>query len=940
MAGKEQYWQLVKDSSNQPPNLREASYPPELEPNPDLVRMFDYPSFPADREITPDEQDQLKELLGGKGLSLAEMTQRGLAVPYGFTITTQAARFVNENREETPSFLWDEVLKGLSILEARTGKRLGDPDNPLVYSLRSGAKVSMPGMMATILNLGLNNETVKGLAKRIGELPSLDSYQRLIRMYGVAVYGIDHRKFKDAENKIEKGFQRKTAEFYQKLIEAFKGVLLETGNEFEQDPYQQLRQGVEAVFRSAMSPSVIEYRNKQGLPHDLLTAVNVQEVVFGNVNENSGTAVVLTRDNQTGKKTLAGHFLTNAQGEQVVAGLGHPLPIPQLPTNILTQLEPYLPTLEEMVKGVADIEITWDQDGKLWFLQARRAKMTPAAAIITSADLIEEGIITWKEALQGISADQIKKAREPGFEDKTLEEARKNRLLAKGMPVAGVGVGQICLDPDQAKTLIKEGKTVVLICDHFNPNEVWLVKNAAAIVTLLGAPSSHMGLIMSEAGCAGAMGCGGIKINQEKRTVGINGQEYCEGTIVSVNGHTGEIFLEEIPITQPPALPEKAIELIKNWESLYGKDNPWAPFLYSVEQPELRHSARLVQCQEAFEIAQATWSHLPKAQQIAFLEEVLPREIKIPEVIVEAQDINGIKEAILQAKAQGFSVWPRSDNGKLLSPYVGSDLGVRDSSGEVLIDWLNNPNSSYSKWGGLPNWIQKFGVEAVIVGSDPQDKLNPEFKDQHFVCTLRCLASSPPEVVVEIHDQNIHLRSFDQTKETQLIQIVVKASPQARFGLGQINYKFGKDHYDEEKLKALGVQLKQPHVNQEIQILKRKASRLFSPQSLRDLTTDRLKEMLCFLADKNLLTPSDYELFIKSRSLAVANFVAENVFEKWCKDYGLPHLMWAIRKTTKAHVLELQGRLDPEGNSWLSVYGTKGKEEAELLKKLLESSNS
>ena len=944
---------------------REALSSPEKEPNPDWVRMFDYPLLFSNQEITPKDRIQLKELLGGKGLSLAEMTQKGLPVPYGFTITTEATRIVEENDGQIPNELWKEILKGLRLVEEKTGKTFGNPSNPLLYSARSGARASQPGMMATILNIGLENAVLEQIERQYGKLCALDSYQRLIRMYGEAVYNISHRVFRDTEKRakeeIKDLLEIRTRDQNQleerlgkddglkiKYLEALTGlyemiIQRETGEEFEQDSERQLREAIKAVIQSTMSPSAIAYRNQNGLSHDMPTAVNIQEIILGNVSENSGTAVIFTRDPQTGKKILSGDFLANAQGEQVVAGLKHPRPVNELPANIDEQLQPHLTTLEKMVKGVADIEITWDHEGKLWFLQTRKAKMTAKATVIAAAELFEEGAIFLEEALSSISVDQISSLKKPGFTDAALKEARSaNLLLTKGMGINGAGVGEIYLDPERAKSLLEKRKGVILICDHFNPNNVQLVKEAQAIITSLGARSSHMGIVMSEAGCSGIMGCSQIKINQKKGIIIIDEKEYKEGTIVSVSGETGEIFLGELPKTEAPILPYGAQRLVEKWERIYGVNNPWTAFLIPTENQEFLHSFRLKKCQEVFIQAQKDWPGLDKAQQIVFLEQILPREIKIPETIVRIskagltpKTIEEIREKTLTAKRQGCSVYLRSDNGKLLSPYVSTDFGIGDQNEEALQNWLTQPNSPHSKWSGLSKWVDKENVQAVIVGSDPADKLSSEVRKQHFVCTLSCSSTSPPEIVVEINDQNIHLRSLGKTTAEQLIQIVAKASPKALKGFGQVNYKFGTDHFDGRKFQILVDQLNSLRTHPQVQALKRKMIREFGDDCLKELAENNLQKMLQALEEKNLLNPADYNLFIKDRSLAITNFVKQNIFKDWWDKYALPHLMWAIKETTEASVLEFQGRLDPEGKSkpWMLVYGTKGKEEAEKIRK-------
>lgn len=908
------------------------------------IRLFDDLATPVD-----------VQKLGSKGEFLARMTRKGLPVPPGFTITTTAWRLVNENYGKLPSRLWEEICQALAIVEQKTSKKLGDSKRPLTYSLRSGARISMPGIMKSILNLGITDKTLNGLAAQVGSVCTLDSYQRLMRSYSVAVYEIDHKKFRDLEEEVKQKLRigsngELTGKYYRQLIKVFKNLVkAETGREFEQDPMNQLHEGIKAIFRSYMSPAAIYYRNSLGLPHDMGTAVNFQAMVYGNAGPSSGTAVVFTHDPETGERKLSGHFLINAQGEDIVGGFSKPKSLDQLPPQICAQLKSPVPVIEKMFKDAVDLEITWENE-RLYFLQARRAEIPALASIRSVVDMVNEGLISQKEALKRIGLHQILTVKRPRFKKKALDEARKkNRLLAHGMPVfTGVGVGKIYLKSQSAKEAVKRGEKAVLICHHFDPNDIELIvgtqtaaggrSSIQAIITTSGSPSSHMGLVMSTVGLAGVMGCTDIKINQAKQTMTIKGKDYPEGTIVSVDGNTGEIFRGEIATAKVQVLSPFVSQFIKEWEGVYGENNPWAAFLFPTES-RLDHTSKQKLCRQIQAEVHRRWQST-KAAQVQLINSFFPKSIIIPTLIIASQNTQAIKENILKAKAQGCSVWPRScyHPDLLLAPYVSRDLGVGTKEKEID-DWLTNADSKRSKWGGLPKWQTiedeegvKHCLEAILIPFDPKDKLKPECRQEHFVCTLRCAAHSTSQVIVDIRDQNYHLRSLEKAGKEQLMQIIAVANSENPSFIGQVNIKFGLEHFDLAKVKNLSLKMLSDSPDSRVKVLRRKIRSLFGLRVLNHLTQDLLIEKLQSLMKSNLLTQNDYELFIVDRSLGVANFVTKEIFHHWWAQHALPHLMWALKQVTGALVLEIQGRYRSQGGSWILIYGTKGEEEATLFK--------
>lgn len=416
-----------------------------------------------------EEADGKNRLLfGGKGAGLADMTKAGLPVPPGFIITTEVCKEYYENGKKLPEGLMEEVLSAMKKLEEKTGKKFADPDNPLLVSVRSGAPVSMPGMMDTILNLGLNDETVKGLAKKSNnERFAYDSYRRFIQMFGNVVLGIPHEKFEEILDHYKKEQGAKldselTAETLKKVVEAYKELVKkETGKDFPQDPYQQLEMAIKAVFDSWNNERAIIYRKLHNIPEDYGTAVNIVTMVFGNMGDDSGTGVAFTRNPSTGEKEFYGEYLTNAQGEDVVAGIRTPQPISKLAEEmpeVYKQLLEVRDLLEKYYRDVQDIEFTIEK-GKLYMLQTRNAKRTAAAAVKIAVDMVKEGLITKEEAILRVSPEQINQLLHAQIDPKA-----EKKVIAKGLPASpGAASGKVVFSSREAEKRGKEGEKINLI---------------------------------------------------------------------------------------------------------------------------------------------------------------------------------------------------------------------------------------------------------------------------------------------------------------------------------------------------------------------------------------------------------------------------------------------------------------------------------------------
>ena len=498
----------------------------------------------------------MKDLLGGKGANLAEMTKLGLPVPPGFTITTEACRaYLKESA--VPESLATEVTRALRGVEDQMGRHLGDPADPLLVSVRSGAKFSMPGMMETVLNIGLNDESVLGLAAVSGnECFAWDSYRRLIQMFGKTVLDIDGDLFSDALDDLKaergvKGDTELTAEDLKGLVDTFKGIVKgQTGEDFPQDPRTQMDMGIEAVFRSWNTERARIYRRRERIPHDLGTAVNICTMVFGNMGENSGTGVCFTRDPSSGHSGVYGDYLENAQGEDVVAGIRNTLALSDLERinkPVYDELRAIMRKLETHYRDMCDIEFTVER-GKLWMLQTRVGKRTAAAAFRIATQLLGEKLITRDEALGRVTGDQLTQLMFPQFDAKAEKE-----LIARGMAASpGAAVGKIAFDNAQAIEAAEKGIKTVLVRRETNPDDLPGMVAAEGVLTARGGKTSHAAVVARGMGKTCVCGAESLVIDAAAGTVTIGDLVLTADDTIAIDGQTGEIFRGEVPVTDSP----------------------------------------------------------------------------------------------------------------------------------------------------------------------------------------------------------------------------------------------------------------------------------------------------------------------------------------------------------------------------------------------------
>jgi len=500
----------------------------------------------------------MRNLLGGKGAGLAEMTNIGVPIPQGFTITTEACTLYYDSGKTLPDYLIKEVYEAVKSIEKETGKKFGGDHNPLLVSVRSGARVSMPGMMDTILNLGLNDETVDVLAKETGnERFAYDSYRRFILMFTNIAKGhprTDMDKMLE-ELKSSRGYKldtEVTAEELKELVNRYKKYYHKTfGEDFPNDPYTQLLEAITAVFRSWDNPRANVYRMMNNIPYSWGTAVNVQSMAFGNKGETSGTGVAFSRDPGTGEKVVSAEYLPNAQGEDVVAGIRTPLHIDELKRRMPKVYDQFMETIKLMenhYRDMQDMEFTVE-DGKLYFLQTRNGKRTPAAALKIACDLVDEGLITKEEAVLRIDAQSFDKLLLPEFDKKELKNATP---IATGLAAGpGAGTGKLAFTAEEAEASHANGEKVVLVRAETSPEDIVGMVASEAILTMRGGMTSHAAVVARGMGKCCVCGCGSAIIDEEAKTVTINGKVYTAEDTFSIDGSTGNVYLGAIKTVSP-----------------------------------------------------------------------------------------------------------------------------------------------------------------------------------------------------------------------------------------------------------------------------------------------------------------------------------------------------------------------------------------------------
>ncbi len=541
----------------------------------------------AEAEKYAGDWEGVRALLGGKGANLAEMTRVGVPVPHGFTVTTEACNAYLDAGENFPAGMWEQELAAMKKVEELTGKKFGDPEKPLLVSCRSGAKFSMPGMMDTVLNIGLNDEVAEAMVKLTGDARFVyDSYRRLVQMFGSVVMGLDDDAFEEVldEARAKAGVKSDTelnAEQWKEVTAEFKKIYKAgTGSDFPQDPIEQVKLSTEAVFKSWNGKRAIDYRNAAGIAHDLGTAVNIMTMVFGNMGDTSGTGVAFTRNPATGEKVMYGDYLLNAQGEDVVAGIRTPHPIADMEKELPEAYAQFLDICEKLEKHyheMQDVEFTIEKR-KLWMLQTRDGKRTAAAAIKIAVDMANEGLITKEQAVLRVSPNDVDTLLHPQFDIEAKKSAAaEGNLLAKGVNASpGAAVGVVAFDADLAEEWGKAGKDVIMVRPFTRPDDVHGMLAAKGILTSEGGATSHAAVVARQFGVPCVVGAGDVVINQEKRQFTAHGVTVKEGEWVSIDGSSGEAFAGKISTVETELEEQKDLLTLLSWADEYRRLEVWA----------------------------------------------------------------------------------------------------------------------------------------------------------------------------------------------------------------------------------------------------------------------------------------------------------------------------------------------------------------------------
>ena len=581
--------------------------------------------------------DGVRGLLGGKGANLAEMTRIGVPVPPGFTITTEACIAYQDDRS-FPANMWDQALAALKVVEEQTDKKFGDPANPLLVSCRSGAKMSMPGMMDTVLNIGLNDETAKGMVSLTeNERFVYDSYRRLIQMFGSVVLEISDEAFEEVLDsfKEEKGAASDTdlsAEDLKELTEKFKAVVKKAkGFDFPQDPIKQLELATKAVFNSWNAKRAIDYRRRANIPDDLGTAVNIVTMVFGNMGWDSGTGVAFTRDPQTGEKKVFGEYLLNAQGEDVVAGIRNTKPIAKMKEDLPEVYDQFMDIaarLEKHYNDMQDVEFTIEK-GRLWMLQTRNGKRTAKAAIKIAVDMTNEGLIDKETAVMRVEPDQVNQMLHPQFDAATMQAARDaGKLFATGVNASpGAAVGQVYFDADTTQRMaVSEGQDVIMVRPFTKPDDVHGMLASKGILTSEGGATSHAAVVARQFGVPCVVGASMMSIDSAKLEMTSNGVTVKEGDWISLDGATGEAFIGKLELSATNIEEQTELMTLLSWADDIARLQVWA----NADYPKDARRARTFG---------AKGIGLCRTEHMFFEEERLPY---VQEMILNAEDAQAI----------------------------------------------------------------------------------------------------------------------------------------------------------------------------------------------------------------------------------------------------------------------------------------------------------
>jgi phosphohistidine swiveling domain-containing protein len=874
-------------------------------------------------------------LIGGKGVGLKKMKNLGLPVPDGFILTTKAWKDYIV-KEAIDKELLIDIRNSVKTIEKKYNCTFGgkEGNKPLLLSVRSGAKYSMPGMMDTILNVGIAKDSIPSLIEYFkDEVFVYDIYRRFVKLFASAVFDMHQGDFDLLDDAItlEGNFSLNQQ---IDLIEQYEQIILQKVNKvIPQNPYDQLDMAIGAVFDSWQNPSAISYRKINGIPDDIGTAVIVQQMVFGNFY-NSCTGVLFTKNPENGDNELYGNYLSTAQGEDIVRGASSRVAksIHELKNDFPEQakeLFDYALQLENQFKDVQDIEFTIE-NGKVWLLQTRNAKRSPLANIRITKYLLENHIISKDIALSRIKPSDIKSLTVSKF-DGLSEITCAGAIFSIGETAsAGVAVGKLVLSVEAVHKNYELGQDSILVCDHIDPNDISTLVKVKAVVTTKGSTSSHMSIIMRSLGLPGIVGCREIKI-AEGKIKNLNGVEIVEGDLISVDATKGIIYSKPLKLGSQSGLPKDLHEIIKSKETQYGKSE-WSVAQYS-ENRGGRLAELKTKIQDAHKLSNSKWKS-QKAQISEVLNTLFTDKQMHSSKVFEISDIEEMKKYMIETIYLGYVNAPRT------SHFPEKLAGAPYACGPNILSEVDEffANKDFpGKYGGYLGWVEDKTLDAIILSREPKGKMNTDLAMHHFACTLTCVSSNPANLVVNIVLGTPHLRSLERVESENLIIMKVAINQNFEYDLGHRIYLFGENLFEENKVESLLRKMKSliknpklPHRNIKIVHLIRQINIVFPNADLLGYEVADLKKTLSELMIRNSFQEDLYDLVVSKTTLQVLDQIYKSIFVKlWKPPVALPYVMSALDDVLGLSVLEMQGRIKGNKLAWFKIYGAKGAEEKE-----------
>lgn len=844
-----------------------------------------------------------KDKLGGKGSGLKTMASLKLPVPSGFVITTDAWQIYNKTQKLNEE-IKKEIVQGIRNIEKDLGRKFAEGHNMFLVSIRSGSKFSMPGMMDSILNVGLNVLNYPQFKAQFGDnSAAAQVYSRFIQSYAKSVFNIEVQK--EAENKL-------------KCI-------------IPSDPIQQVFSAVESVFRSWNNPGAISYRQRYGIPDSIGTAVNVQIMVFGN-KKDSGSGVLFSRNTDNGAKELIGDFGSQMQGEEIVNGKNKrkTIPIPQLgriKPKLHKELSDYVKILEKEYQEVQDIEFTVES-GKLWLLQTRKARRSPLANIIFNIDLYREGLISREKCYKSILPSDIRAVQALQFIRKEEAKAQTQSLFSSGRCAStGVAVGKLALSLDDIELLKTKGDSVIYATDYIDQDDFSFIARTDGIITLKGSPSSHIAIILKSLGIPSIVGCSDLIIDKDSLVEKVSGRSIKRRKYVSINASKGYIYNRKILISKQRSLSRDILNELQKRQEIFG-NSTWSSALY--ENRNVPKLDKLIkEYTNVAKQAEKKWLS-PKAVVIALLNKAFEQEtFNYKSELHAPDDTEGIRQSVKKVIGKKKVTFLRT----CLYPHP---LGVTPYSSEIskmqdLEDFFENPNYP-GKYGGYKKWLKDKSLKAIEVLYDMRGKLDKNNYSKHFACTLVCTDTNPPMLEVNLSLNHPHLREMENMGKDKLVVIRFALGDEYALNLGDISYQIGISFIDKMRVEELFNIYKNESHDELISDLSEVISRYEKAEEGKKFDYENFCHMIIDLLDRSALPDSVYRKIIKKDVLSLIDQVVNHIRKLWGEPYFLPYKMWGLDSILSLGILEAQGRFENDKLKWFKIYGAKGYEERERLK--------